>query len=543
MSTEYVYVPPGLPAELGQLDLEEVCAHLQNYLGNFLLDPAVASVYLNRMATAPDLESASPATIRTLAYLSWKYAQFEPFEKNGLGIALNFREDAALAARLQFLRKMESNQEQMEMADRLMATGRDKEAERRLTQLLAAKPGMLPAADRLLRMDMYLGKGPGAWLRHVRPPAPLLPAWNQRLFNAYAKANDVENALALWPRLDEKSLDETTLNLAAEVFNNSGERARAARLYARSLALDPAQVPVRLRLDEIASPFVPDHSLPGRKMVNIYLYTFNKADMLGRTLASLAACDIGPARIKVLLNGCTDHSRSVAEAARAKFPDNPFEIIELPVNIGAPAARNWLIAQPDTKTADYTAFLDDDVDLQPDWLAHFLSVAEAAPRPGVVGCKVVFPGTPVRYQYLFRTISVAKPHLIRLSLVTPNVSYDNGLYNVVRSTASVMGCCHLLSREALAAVPSFDIRFSPSQMDDIAHDLDIRLAGFSIHYTGLVSCVHHQNSGVNFISREDVAKQGNVLGNDLKFTFRFMDRLDQLRGLMNAPPDAARSAA
>ena len=102
MSVAYTYVPPGLPAELGHLDLDEVVAHLHNHLGNFLLDPAVTSVYLNRLGTDPGL-GASPAALRTLAYLAGKYAQFEPFERNGLGIVLNFRDDAVLRARRDLL--------------------------------------------------------------------------------------------------------------------------------------------------------------------------------------------------------------------------------------------------------------------------------------------------------------------------------------------------------------------------------------------------------------------------------------------------------
>jgi len=42
-------------------------------------------------------------------------------------------------------------------------------------------------------------------------------------------------------------------------------------------------------------------------------------------------------------------------------------IIELPVNIGAPAARNWLIARDETWQSDYIAFLDDDITMPENW--------------------------------------------------------------------------------------------------------------------------------------------------------------------------------
>jgi len=97
---------------------------------------------------------------------------------------------------------------------------------------------------------------------------------------------------------------------------------------------------------------------------------------------------------------------------------------------------------------------------------------------------------------------------------------------------NVMGCCHLLSRSCLEALPEFDLRFSPTQMDDIAHDIDVRLAGFEVWYCGQVSCVHHQKTGGEVWSLE-AKKRGNVLGNDVKFFYKYCDRIDELKGLMN----------
>lgn len=531
----YVQTPGGLPAELSHLSPEEACRHLDNYVGNFVLDGAVTSVYLNRLGMDPEL-AQSPVTLSCLAYCVRKYIQIEPLDENGLGMAQHFSDAPGIKALHTFIRKLNSvKNPDLERGDAHWMNSRLDEARRCFCQALKRHPSHLLAADRLLRIDMAEGKAPGEWLGPFLCPAPAKAAWTRRVFHAYARIGMVDEALALWPHLDEKSLDEHTLNLAAEVFFKSGDRSKTARLYAASLRLDPVQDPVRRRLDELAAPFVPDPRLLAERSVNIYLYTWNKADMFGQTLQSLAATDIGGANLKVLLNGCTDHSREVAEAARNLFPENPYEIIELPVNVGAPAARNWLIAHPDTRGADYTAFLDDDVDVPRNWLAHYLTVAEATPRFGVVGCKALFPGTPARYQYLFRNIAVAKEGFVRISLVTPNNQFDNGLYDFVRPTDNVMGCCHLFSRDLLQDLPSFDIRFSPSQLDDIAHDLDARLAGYSVVYTGLVSCIHHQSSGVGVHSRTDLAKMGNVIGNDVKLAFKYLDRLEQLGALRNPP--------
>ena len=531
----YVQAPGGLPAELMRLSLDEACRHLDNYVGNFLLDGAVTSVYLNRLA-ADDKLTESPAALSCLNYLLRKYIQIEPFEKNGLGMAQHFVKDARIAPLLDFLHKIGSvPNTDLERGDNHWMNSRTDEARTSFLRVLARHPAHLLAADRLLRIDMAEGRAPGEWSRTFQCPGPAKGAWTSKLFQAHARLNRVEDALALWRGMNEKEQDELTLNLAAETFVLAGDRAKAARLYAASLRLDPLQDPVRRRLEQLSSPFAANPRLVAERSVNIYLYTWNKADLFGRTLKSLAASDIGGAGIKILLNGCTDHSRDVAHRARELFPNNPVEIIELPVNVGAPAARNWLIAQPATREADYTAFLDDDVDVPRDWLAHYLTVAESTPRFGAVGCKVLFPGEPRRFQYLFRNIAVAKEGFVRISLVTPNNQTDNGAYDFVRPTDNVMGCLHMFSRQALEAHPRFDIRFSPSQLDDIAHDLDLRLDGYGVVYTGLVGCIHHQSSGVGVHSRMDLAKMGNVIGNDVKLCFRFLDRLEQLGALRNPP--------
>ncbi len=531
----YVQTPGGLPAELMNLSLEEVCRHLDNYVGNFLLDAAVVSVYLNRLASDPRLTESPPA-LACLAYLLRKYIQVEPFEKNGLGMAQHFMKNPKLTALLTFLEKIESVKNvDLERGDTNWMNSRADEARRCYLRVLARQPAHVLAADRLLRIDAAEGKAPGDWLAGFTCPAPAQEFWTRKVFQAYARVNKVEEALALWPRLDEKTLDELTLNLAAEIFVKAGDRAKAARLYAASLRLDPLQDAVRRRLEQLSSPFAPNPGLLAQRSVNIYLYTWNKADMFGRTLQSLAASDIGGAGIKILLNGCTDHSREVAHRAHEMFPNNPVELIELPVNVGAPAARNWLIAQPATREADYTAFLDDDVDIPRNWLSHYLTLAENTPKFGVAGCKVLFPEEPRHYQYLFRSVAVAKPGFVRISLVTPNNQVDNNVYDFVRPTDNVMGCCHMFSRQALVELPSFDIRFSPSQLDDISHDLDLRLAGYQVVYTGLVECIHHQSSGVGIHSRKDLAKLGNVIGNDVKLAYKYLDRLEQLEVLRNPP--------
>ncbi len=533
MNHEYFSIlEKGLRGELEFLPLPEVVSHFRNYQTNYLLDRTVATCYLARFGL--DFGPAMPAEAREeLFALAGLYAQLKPFALPEIKNLPLVRADPAARLKVEILEKLNFDPQTLTLIGDLDPSRDGEEARGYYLQLLKGYPNYALAAQELLALDHHLARDPADWLPVFRCPGRLADDWRALVFGHYAGLGLAGKALALWPALAPGAVREATLNAAAEVFRAAGDTAQAQALYRRSLALDPRQVPVRLRLAELASPSAARPELLGQRRVTICLYSFNKAAMLGRTLEGLAASAIGPARIKVLLNGCTDDSRAVAEAARMMFPDNAFEIIELPVNVGAPAARNWLIAQPETRAGDYAAFLDDDVDLSPDWLTWLLTVAERDPKIGVVGCKVVFPGTPAQLQYLYRYVSVARDDLLKMSLDVPVRQYDTGLYEVVRETRNVMGCAHLLKVAALNDAPSFDLRFSPSQVDDIDHDLQLALKGWRIMYCGLTTCVHHQNSGVSERTATDIARVGNCVGNDLKLFCKHAPHMAELKKLDN----------
>ena len=128
---------------------------------------------------------------------------------------------------------------------------------------------------------------------------------------------------------------------------------------------------------------------------------------------------------------------------------------------------------------------------------------------------------------------MAHEGLLRVSLSEPNFNYDKGFYDFIRPTANVMSCCHIFTMAACDAVPTFDLRFSPSQMDDIVHDMDLCLKGFKVMYCGLVECEHFQMSSIGLNTEVDLAKYGQVLGNDVKFYYRFADKLAYMKTLNN----------
>lgn len=282
--------------------------------------------------------------------------------------------------------------------------------------------------------------------------------------------------------------------------DREGARAELSRLAAvrplDALAMGRLHA-LRQGLDTRLSP------LPGP--VTVLLYTFDNAVRLDRTLAALAATDqsFAPAgggpRLLVLDNGCRDDTAAVLAAWRDRLGDT-LGVVRLPVNVGAPAARNWLASLPAVRERAFAVYLDDDALVPPDWLGRLGAVVAVFPEAGVYGCRVRGSGAP-------RFAQSADGHLwptprqdaawgrgftlLRPWLHTP----DWGQYALTRPCATVTGCCHLFLTETLTATGGFDLRFSPSQYDDLDHDLRRLGQGRVAVCAGELVVVHDKATG------------------------------------------------
>ncbi len=280
-----------------------------------------------------------------------------------------------------------------------------------------------------------------------------------------------------------------------------------------------------LKLHALLHPDTPTTS--NLSNVAVLLYSWNKADLLESTLAALAKTDLLSAKIFVLDNGSTDRLPQVVRQAKALFPQGAFESVTLPINVGAPAARNWLLSLPAVRKAKWVAFLDDDVELPANWLTHLVSAAEANDEPDVVGCCVTSAAKP-------RTVQSADYHLLpprngpktfedyqENILVFDNCAndFDLGLFSYSRPGTSVSGCCHLLSMASVEQCGDFDIRFTPTQFDDLERDLRLGREGLRIHYAGNLNIRHIQHSSL--AKAQSLKSIGHVFGNKIKLEGKY----------------------
>ena len=285
----------------------------------------------------------------------------------------------------------------------------------------------------------------------------------------------------------------------------AGQTDEALHHWQAALAQRPWQVHLFLRCDDLRRGRHLPAALPAGRGV-ILLYSWNKAELLHATLSSLQASETGGADILVLDNGSSDETPAMLAGWKQRYAPR-LSVVSLPCNIGAPAARNWLVSLPQIQKYDWLVFLDDDIALPPDWLRYFGAAMLAYPERDVFGCRVVDHDRP-------HMIQCADFHLVpgddpdkkpaglpdfvqRFSIATLHLhaAQDFGQFTYLRPCASVTGCCHLFRRPSLFETGLFDIRYAPSQFDDFEHDLRHVMRGDMPVYQGYLRIPHLRRSG------------------------------------------------
>ncbi|MUM77138.1 glycosyltransferase [Pseudodesulfovibrio sp. F-1] len=322
-----------------------------------------------------------------------------------------------------------------------------------------------------------------------------------------------------------------------------GDRASASLLLIGGLRHAPWNTSLLLRLYDLLAGH-DEEVRPLGGSVAVLLYSWNKAVELDATLRSLLQSELAGASLFVLDNGSTDGTAEVLRSWQTRFDSRlgpgRFTVLTLPVNIGAPAARNWLMRLQAVARHDFACYLDDDVEIPSDWLLRLGAAVHHYPEAGVWGCKVVDHANGALIQSADSHLLVDEdgppPDLSRLA---PNPfrlsdlhiqTLDCGLLDILRPCASVTGCCHLFRTRDLLEVGDFAIHLSPSQYDDMERDLRLCEAGRFPVYQGHLGVRHRKRTGA--ASRVSDREEGNALGN--KYKMQTMHERSALVAAMHA---------
>ena len=328
-----------------------------------------------------------------------------------------------------------------------------------------------------------------------------------------------------------------------ESLFRAGQTDEALHHWQAALAQRPWQVHLVLRCDDLRRGRHLPAALPAGRGI-ILLYSWNKAGLLNATLSSLHASETGGTDIVVLDNGSNDATPAMLAGWEQRFAPR-LEVVRLPCNIGAPAARNWLLSMPRMQEYDWIVFLDDDIELPPDWLRHFGAALAACPGRNVFGCRVVDHDRRHMLQcadfHLLPGDSPDKkpdslPDFVqRFSIATLHVhaAQDFGQFTYLRPCVSVTGCCHLFRRASLFETGLFDLRYSPSQFDDFEHDLRHAMRGDLPVYQGYLRIPHARRTGS--YGPGEGPQLANSWANMYKLQMRYpRETFDQIRAVAHA---------
>ncbi len=448
----------------------------------------------------------------------------------GLGRSLGLPPgiEPALAA----LARAEPPESGRALYERIEAAGDRDRLLRFLEERVAAEPGGLEWRRRLYfhaqreadwgRVDVALA---GAW------PEELAAVCERLRADALFGRGEYEDSAQGYER-SAASLAGLGLERAGIALARAGRRDEAIRLLRRAVRARPWRVNSLLTLHDLALEVDREARLPAGQ-VAILLYSWNKAALLDRTLAALRESTLGDSRLAALDNGSTDDTALVLARWRKRFGAERFEVVSLPVNVGAPAARNWLLGLETVRRSDWVAFLDDDALPPPDWLERLGAAASRYPEASVFGCKVAELGRPGVLQHADLHLAESSPaDAVALSTLHQQ-DQDFGQFDYLRPCASVTGCCHLFPRERLLAGGGFELCFSPSQFDDLERDLRLGLAGEAVVYQGWLAAAHARSAGG--AARIPGRAAANARGNMVKLRGMYPDAsLERIRAQAQA---------
>lgn len=213
--------------------------------------------------------------------------------------------------------------------------------------------------------------------------------------------------------------------------------------------------------------------------VSVVIVSFNHRDLLAAVLECLRRQTFRDFETIVVDNGSGDGS---ADFVAAHFPE--VELERLSTNTGFTGGNNCGIA---AARGEYVAFLNNDAEPEPEWLAELVAALDSHPEAGSCASRVVL---------------YSDPHLLDAAgdgLTFAGTAFRRGHrlaaadYSRTEFVFGASGSAALYRRDVLDAVGSFDDAFF-AVYEDVDLALRAQLAGWRCLYVP-AAAVHHRGSG------------------------------------------------
>lgn len=203
--------------------------------------------------------------------------------------------------------------------------------------------------------------------------------------------------------------------------------------------------------------------------VTIAVLNYNGRELLDVVLPSvLALRGVKQARVIVIDDGSSDGS---PEYIRELWP--AIEVLEIPENVGVAAALNRAVA---VTGSELLALLNNDIELEPDWLLELTGALDAHPEAASASGKLL--------RFDDRSTIDAAGDLMLWSGAVINRGHgmpDDGRFDTPQAVFAACAGAALYRRSAFDVVGPFDESFF-AYLEDIDWGIRAQLAGLSCRY-------------------------------------------------------------
>jgi GT2 family glycosyltransferase len=147
---------------------------------------------------------------------------------------------------------------------------------------------------------------------------------------------------------------------------------------------------------------------------------------------------------------------------------------------------------------DYVYFLNNDTQVQGEWLDPLVARLDVTPNIGVVGSMLLFPDGRLQEAgaRLIKPVDKDQGELIG-ELIGLGCATSDPSYQFAREVEYCSGASLMARRDLLSAIGGLDTRYAPAYFEDADLAYSARRAGYRVYYEPLSEVVHHLSASVN----------------------------------------------
>ncbi len=215
--------------------------------------------------------------------------------------------------------------------------------------------------------------------------------------------------------------------------------------------------------------------------VSLIVLNWNGRRHLRSCLTSLAENHYEHCETVLVDNGSTDGSLDLASA---EFPD--VRVVENGRNLGYAGGMNVGIAHA---TGDVVVLLNNDIIVEPTWLAALMAAFASDRRIGIAGCKILYPDSML-IQHAGGYISFPLGYADHFGYR----KVDDGSYDTQADVGYVTGAAMAIRRALLDEIGYLDTQFYPAYYEDVDLCYRARQANWRVVYVPRARLVHFESA-------------------------------------------------